>query len=39
MLYHLPGTFLGLIKLYRGKNAGQDKLSDLVRATVTVDET
>ena len=38
MLYNIPFVIIGLVKYKSGKYAGQEKLSDLVRATVTVDE-
>ena len=38
MVCHMPGAILGLMKLYRGEYAGQERLSDLIRATVYVDE-
>ena len=38
IIYNLPKAILGLRKLWKGEYAGQDKLSDLIRATVYVDE-
>ena len=39
ILYNIPFAILGLKKLKRGEYSGKDKLSDLIRATVYVDET
>jgi len=38
MLYNIPYAIIGLMKYKKGKYGGQDKLSDLIRATVYVDE-
>ena len=38
MLCNAPYAMIGLMKYRRGKYGGQDKLSDLIRATVYVDE-
>jgi len=39
ILWNLPYAIIGLKKLKRGEYYGKDKLSDLIRATVYVDET
>jgi len=38
IIYNIPKALIDVIKYFRGKKDGNEKITDLIRATITVDE-